>query len=147
MDNIIEILNTVNSINAHQHESSSPSIPEEILNQYPYGQFPTRYTKVGQEEIRRNSQNRFSHESKTTANTTSNNQSNDILSILPLLQLIASKNNQDTMKILSQFLFKDNKDMQKLFNLISHKNKPQSINADSNFPNTNKVKISSLKRI
>ena len=52
---------------------------------------------------------------------------------------------KDMMKILSKLLFKDNKDIQKVFDLISIKSK--EIDKSDNFPDLNKVNISSLKRV
>ena len=125
-------------------------IPKEIIDQYPYGKFPSQYTKSGQEDLRKISENRFSYtEEKNTNEKLDTNSSNiNIESLLPLIQLMSNKNqNKDVMKILSQILFKDNKDMAKLFDLLSPQFKSQEIKNQSDFPDTNKIKISSLKRI
>ena len=126
-------------------------VPKEVLDQYPYGEFPIRYTKSGQEDIRRNSEKRFSYDTQqqTTHEDLNKPNNNDlnITSLLPLIQLMSNKKQPaDTMKILSEILFKDNKDFQQIFNLIS-KQKPQEFDKSDSFPNTNKVNISSLKRI
>ena len=49
-------------------------------------------------------------------------------------------------KILSKLLFKDNPEIEKLFNIIPQI-KPQEIKSTSSFPDTNKVAINNLKRI
>ena len=43
-----------------QEQEQTPNIPQEVLNQYPYGQFPIQYTRTGQEQLRKQSENRFS---------------------------------------------------------------------------------------
>ena len=157
MDNLLQILNLLNS---QQQPSNSeqanqqPSIPKEILDQYPYGEFPTRYTKSGQEELRIKSENRFS---STNFNDTKPQESNDVKqhddslnlnTLLPLIQLMSNNKKQpsDMMKLFSEIIFKDNKEAQQLIKLFSQ-NKSQEINNSAPFPNTKKVNISSLKRI
>ena len=51
MDNIFDMLGKLGSQKS-QNESSQ-AVPKEILDQYPYGQFPLRYTKSGQEILRK----------------------------------------------------------------------------------------------
>lgn len=143
MDNLIEILNAMTKLNNTQ-QTPTDSIPEEVLKQYPYGEFPSRYTKKGQEEIRINSENRFSGNNQSATNL--NHDNANLQSIFPLLQLLANKNN-NSLEILTQILFKDNKEMLTLFNLFNNKHKPQTIDSPSNFPNTNTIQINSLKRI
>ena len=123
-------------------------IPQEIINQYPYGEFPIKYTKCGQEQIRKCSENRFSrveeveHRDKQEENT-----SLDLMSLLPLFTLMSNKKQpKDTFELLSSFLFKDKPELKKLFNMMP-KPQNQEIISHNEFPNTNKVSISSLKRI
>lgn len=156
LENLLNILNILNNQSKNDNNNStnekSSQIPKEVIDQYPYGQFPERYTKSGQEHIRKNSENRFSYNEDTlpqSDNTQLKAPENNlnITSLLPLIQLMTGKKNQnDSMKLLSQLLFKDNKDMQQLFSLFN-KNTAQEIKPNNNFPNTNKVNISALKRV
>ena len=145
MENLIKILSLLN--NSTEQKQKPAEIPKEVSSQYPYGEFPIRYTRHGQEEIRKSSENRFSYNEQKQEEPQP--QSNiDIASLLPLIQLMSSKNNQprDMFKILSKLLFKDNKDLEKLFDLLP-KQKPVEIKSENEFPDTNKVKISSLRKI
>lgn len=150
MDNLIQILNLLNKqTNAQETSNQTTPIPKEILDQYPYGEFPSRYTKSGQEDLRIKSQNRYSSIPSLSQEqkSESNNDNLNINTLLPLIQMMSNKKQpSDMMKIFSEILFKDNKDMQQLFQLFS-KNKSQEIKPASPFPNTNKVNISSLRRI
>lgn len=127
-------------------ETNTSNIPKEILDQYPYGQFPIRYTKLGQENIRRESENRFSYNA-TPPQTQQNNL--NLLELIPLLQLMnGKKDSKEMFKILSKLLFKDNKDIEKIFNLISPTlTQSQELKPQSTFPDTNKIKINSLQRV
>ena len=68
--------------------------------------------------------------------------------LLPFIQMMSGgkKQPKDFMQIFSKIIFKDNPELQKLFNLLP-KTKSQEITQSKEFPNTNKVSISSLKRI
>lgn len=142
-NNIIEILSSL--YKKSETPPPEPEIPEEIKSMYPYGEFPIRYTKIGQEEIRKHSENRFEPPQKDSPTNQSDNF--NIMSLLPLLQLLGGKKNpKDMMQILSSILLKDNPEMQKLFKLLPKPDKDiQKSSID--FPNTNTVNISSLKRI
>lgn len=124
------------------------NIPKEIIDQYPYGQFPIRYTRLGQESIRKESENRFLNV-EPPPNLEETKSNINILEFLPLIELMSGKKDSKEMfKILSKLLFKDNKDMETIFNLLSPPSpKSQEIKPQNPFPNTNKVNISSLKRI
>ena len=149
MDNIFDMLGKLGSQKS-QNESSQ-AVPKEILDQYPYGQFPLRYTKSGQEILRKQSENRFSYEQeKKTISTQGEKQDSglNMQMLIPLIQMLSGgkKNQKDMMQIFSKLLFKDNPDMQKLFSMLPNI-KGQEINNSEDFPDTNKVKISTLKKI
>lgn len=125
------------------------TIPSEISNQYPYGEFPIRYTKLGQEYIRKNSENRYSrNEENYKDNNDSKNESFDIMSILPFISLMSNNKKQpkEMFELLSSVLFKDKPELKKLLNLMP-KPKNQEITNNEAFPDTNKISISSLKKI
>ena len=147
MENLMNLLNLFNQKTSEQSEPHKQEIPKEVLDQYPYGDFPIRYTKAGQENIRKNSENRFSYTTPQQPSKQPDNNANlNLSSLLPLIQLMSQKQQpKDMMKILSKLLFKDNKDIQKVFDLISIKSK--EIDKSDNFPDLNKVNISSLKRV
>lgn len=142
-NNLIEVLSSLYKKN--DSTTNAPEISEELKKQYPYGEFPIKYTRLGQEEIRKHSENRFAE-----APLSSQPQSKDnlnIMNILPLLQLLNGKKNpKDMMQVLSSILFKDNPEMQKLFKLLPKPDKSIKKSTED-FPDTNKVNISSLKRI
>ena len=149
MDNIFDMLGKLGS--QKPESENSQSIPKEILDQYPYGQFPLRYTKSGQEVLRKQSENRFSYEQeKTPVSAQSTKQDNglNMSMLIPIIQMLSGgkKNQKDMMQIFSKLLFKDNPDMQKLFSILPNI-KGQEINNSEDFPDTNKVKISTLKKI
>ena len=139
-NNLIEIISSLYK----QKDTPPVEISQELKNQYPYGEFPIKYTRHGQEEIRKHSENRFLVPEPTRENK---NTDLNIMSLLPLLQLLGGKkNSKDMMQILSGILFKDNPEMQKLFKLIPSPNK-EIKKSSSDFPDTNKVNISSLQRV
>ena len=150
MDNIFDMLGKLGS-QKPENEAPQTTIPKEILDQYPYGQFPLRYTKSGQEILRKQSENRFSFEQeKTPVSTQGAKQENglNMQMLIPIIQMLSGgkKNQKDMMQIFSKLLFKDNPDMQKLFSILPNI-KGQEINSNEEFPDTNKVKISTLKKI
>lgn len=150
MDNIFDMLGKLGSQKS-ENENPQATIPKEILDQYPYGQFPLRYTKSGQEILRKQSENRFSFEQeKTPVSAQGVKQENglNMQMLIPIIQMLSGgkKNQKDMMQIFSKLLFKDNPDMQKLFSILPNI-KGQEINSSENFPDTNKVKISTLKKI
>ncbi len=137
--------------NLSSNNSNNNSIPKEVIEQYPYGEFPLRYTKSGQEIIRKQSESRFKYDNPVaTQNVSPDNKSENLnLSmLLPLIQMMSGskKNPKDMMQIFSKLLFKDNPDMQKLFSMLPNI-KGQEITPQNEFPDTNKVSISSLKKI
>lgn len=148
MDNIFDMLGKLGSQKS-QNENSQ-AVPKEILDQYPYGQFPLRYTKSGQEILRKQSENRFSYEQEKTVSTQGEKQDSglNMQMLIPIIQMLSGgkKNQKDMMQIFSKLLFKDNPDMQKLFSILPNI-KGQEINNSEDFPDTNKVKISTLKKI
>lgn len=148
MENLINLISTLT-----QNKNTSPtttSIPKEIINQYPYGEFPIRYTKVGQEDIRKNSENRYANIPKQKENQDTNNL--DFKDIIPILQLLSNKENSpnNMIKIFTQLFFKDKPELENLLKLFSKNTsniKNQEIDNRENFPNTNKVNISALQKI
>lgn len=148
MDNLLNILNLLNKTSQSKNtEPEKNEIPKEILEQYPYGKFPNQYTKNGQEDLRKASENRYSYLGEENLDTQKNENNLDISSLIPFIQLMSGKQQpKDMMKILSKMLFKENKELEKIFDLFTPKNKPQEL-INNNFPDTNKVKISTLRRI
>ena len=53
MQDISSIMKILNSMSNNNATEQSTSISQELQEQYPYGQFPIRYTKHGQEELRK----------------------------------------------------------------------------------------------
>lgn len=149
MSNLFEMFS---SLNSNKNENAQNTIPQEIINQYPYGQFPLRYTKTGQEIIRKQSENRYSYSINTQNNDSiskdTQNGHINLSTLLPIIQMLSTgkKNSKDMMQLFSKLLFKDNPDMQKLINLIPNL-KGQEIKCENQFPNTNKIQISELKKI
>ena len=141
-NNILDLI----KLFSNKQPETSLEVPKELKDQYPYGEFPIRYTRVGQEKIRISSEKRFSYEEPPTP-TKDNNTSLNLELLLPLIQSMTNKKSpQNMMSVLSKFLFKDNPEMEKLFKLLPMKNNVEIKNT-TNFPDTNTVKISSLKRI
>lgn len=155
MDNLLNILNLFNKNQENNKpEEHKQQVPQEILDQYPYGQFPIRYTKPGQENIRKNSENRFSYNNINEENNNHKENNNfDLTTLLPLIQLMSSKenNNSNMLKVLSKILFKDNPEMEKVLDIFQKSNnnniKNKELKTEEDFPEINKVQISSLKRV
>jgi len=151
LDNFFEIFKSLSNLKTKESESNKIEIPKEVKDQYPYGEFPLKYTKSGQETIRKQSENRFSYSEKNDKENIDTNNTNNINQLgllLPLIQVMSGDKKQpkDLMQIFGKILFKDNPELQKLFSLMP-KVKSHNIQSEENFPNTNKVNISSLNRI
>lgn len=151
MDNFFDILN---SFSKSQDNKNDNNIPKEVIDQYPYGQFPLRYTKSGQEIIRKQSESRYLYDSPSQSIQNNNppppkdDNSLNLSLLLPIIQMLSGgkKSSKDMLGIFSKLLFKDNPDMQKLFSMLPNI-KSQELSNEDNFPTTNKVQISSLKKI
>lgn len=141
-----EIIKTLSNTN-----ENSPTIPKEVLDQYPYGEFPLRYTKSGQDILRKNSEARYLNDTPPTQTKEENNTSTplDISTILTLSSLLTNKKKQPSnmLELISSILFKDNPEIKKLLKLFTTTTKTQEIIPKEDFPDTNKVCISTLKRI
>lgn len=145
MNNLLNLINILSKSSTDNNEHKQ-DIPQEILSQYPYGDFPIRYTKSGQESLRRESEKRYAYEKKEDEQSSHTNNIS-IAELIPFLQLLGNKKEPtETFQLLTKLLFKDNKEIESLFKLIP-KSKPQEIDHENEFPNTNKVKINSLQRI
>ena len=151
MENFLDIFKSLSNSNQNSSKESNNPIPKEILDQYPYGQFPIKYTRSGQETIRKQSENRYSYSDDQIHNEKQST-SFDLSSLstfLPIIQALSGgkKNSKDLMNIFGKILFKDNPELQKIFNLLP-KTKSQEIdNSNNEVFNTKTVNITSLKRI
>lgn len=151
MENLINLISSL-SQNKTTSPTSQPNIPKEILEQYPYGDFPIRYTKVGQEVLRSNSENRFAYQ-ETPLEKQPSETTLDFKSLIPLLQVLTNKNHssKDMFNVFSQLLFKDKPEFKPIIDLLSRTTtqpiKNQEIDNRDTFPNTNTVSISSLQKI
>lgn len=141
MDNLLELL----KLFSNDKPEPVVSISKELKEQYPYGEFPIRYTKSGQNAIREHSEKRFSYDTPPIEQKANLN----IESLLPLIQTLSSgkKSSSNMLDVLSKVLLKDNPQMAGLLKLFPKKNNNVEIKNNDPFPNTNKVEISSLKRI
>ena len=149
MDDIINLFKAITSTNKKE-QADTPPIPKEVIDQYPYGQFPLKYTKSGQEIIRKQSENRFSYKEPENIEKDEKKDNNmDLNTLLPIIQILSGgkKNSKDMFKILAKILFKDNPEMEKIMSLMPNLKTQEYNTQESEFPDTNKVKISSLKKI
>ena len=146
MENILKLFNMLNNQSNNSSQNQEVPIPKEVLEQYPYGQFPSRYTKSGQENIRIQSENRYSYQESKDNHIENKNEELNISSLLPIIQLMSGKKQSDPMKLIFQLLFKNNKEMEPLLGLFTNQ-KPQELDKSDTFPNTQKVNISSFRRI
>ena len=153
MKDLINLISTLSQKQQSTKNETSQTIPKEILDQYPYGQFPIQYTRPGQEIIRKNSENRFSYNEEKNIEEKYNESNFDINAMLPIIEILYNKKQspQDIFQVFSKLLFKDNPELENLMSLFSKSSKQnitsQSINNTSNFPNTNKVCIANLKKV
>lgn len=141
MESLIKLL----SANTSQSSQSNEPIKKEIDMQYPYGDFPIRYTKSGQEFMRKNSEARYQSPPPPEPQQSS---SIDISTLVTLMSLLGGKkkSSSDMLELISPILFKNNPELKSLLKLFN-KDKPKEIIGSQDFPNTNKVSISSLKRV
>ena len=72
MDNNILDIVKLFSNNKESKQNESIVIPKEVMEQYPYGEFPLQYTKLGQETIRKQSENRFLNIEQNNQNSEKN---------------------------------------------------------------------------
>lgn len=142
LSNLINIL----SRNTSNEQAMEQVVPKEVLDQYPYGDFPLKYTKVGQEYLRKNSEARYLN--PTPPYQESKEPKPDMSTLVSLLSLVGNKkkNPNDMLELFSSLLFKDNPEIKNLLKLFGSKKQPE-INTCNTFPDTDKVKISSLKRV
>ena len=154
MENLIKLLSSLSQNNKDSsNTNNSNPIPKEIIDQYPYGEFPIRYTKVGQEDIRKNSENRFAYTESPIPQEKTDHNNFDLQSLMPIVQLLSNKNTsqKDMFKVFSSLLFKDKPELQNILDIFSKSSKPsqkhQEIDNTNPFPNTNRVNISSLQKI
>ncbi|MBE5738252.1 MAG: hypothetical protein E7354_00755 [Clostridiales bacterium] len=147
MNDISELIKLFANNTQEQKDPATP-IPKELIEQYPYGEFPIRYTKGGQETIRKNSEARFSY-SETTPPPKDSSNNLDISTILALSTLFSSKKKQpkDMFELFSSLLFKDKPELKKLIGLISKVPTQKEVSLSTPFPDTQTVCISSLKRV
>ncbi len=142
LSNLINILSSAKT----DKEVSSESIPKEILDQYPYGDFPIRYTKTGQEFLRKNSEARYLN--PTPQRKEPQSQEFNISTLVTLLSLVGTKKKSpsDMLELFSSILFKDNPEIKNILKLFNA-NKQPKIESLEKFPDANKIKISTLKRV
>ena len=148
MDNFFELFKSISKLSTKDNSPQTQPIPKEVQDQYPYGEFPIKYTRLGQETIRKQSENRFSYKEEEKKEIKDNPFDVSSLGLLlPLMQMFTGDKKQpkDLLQIFGKLLFKDNPELQKIINLMP-KMKSQEVTSED-FPNTNKVQISSLKRI
>ncbi len=152
MENLINLISTL-SQNKNTTPTHSNPIPKEVQDQYPYGEFPLRHTKLGQEVIRKSSESRFAYSEPSDKEKEENSSETDFKNLIPLIQILSQKkhSSKDMFKVLSQLLFKDKPEFQNILELFSKNNSNQrdyqEIDNRESFPNTNKVSISSLQKI
>lgn len=139
MESLLKILNI------GQKSQTNEQANQEVNSQYPYGDFPIRYTKTGQEILRKQSEARYLSPPPLEPSQSSNI---DVSTLVTLMSIIGNKkkSSSDILELLSPLLFKDNPELKSLLKLFN-KNKPQDIISTENFPDTNKVSISTLKRV
>lgn len=144
MENLLDLI----KLFSNKEESPKVTISKELREQYPYGEFPIRYTKSGQETLRKHSENRFSYNEDKIEQIAPQGNNLSLETILPLIQTLSSskKNNENMIEVFSKLLFKDNPQINSLLKLFQNK-KSINIKSSDDFPDTNKVEISSLNRI
>lgn len=140
------IANLLKALSNGQDNIAPPSNSQnEISMQYPYGDFPIRYTKSGQETLRKQSEARFLN-TPQPSNTQGSDM--DISTLVTIMSLLTGKkkSSSDLLELLYPLLFKNNPELKSLLKLFN-KESPKEIVNTKDFPNTNKVSVSSLKRV
>ena len=135
---LADIFNLFSKNNIVSQEQNN-SIPKEILEQYPYGQFPLNNSKEMQNEHlknvlhneRKNNVSAFNIPAQNIAKNNYSNfintqQNNNIINNLqPLISLISNsdkkKNNNDLLNILLPFFIGKNNQLSEIFNMLSKK--------------------------
>lgn len=171
------LINLLNLFNNNQNQSTNSqqtqtkpvsNIPKEILESYPYGQFPTNSTIMGQKQRldnvlsnqKVNNVSAFSLPNDTPnndqqteqQNNSSNSSSINMQTLAPLLDGLKSDSNNpnNILKLFVPLLFKNNPNINGILNLLGNmpnfaqnKVKQESIDLSSNisFENANYNKI------
>ncbi len=131
-----------------------------ILSEYPYGQFPTRYTKSGQEEMKRKWQegkaNNNNVSIQNVGNTTEDSEPThsantiDIHKLLPLIKKMNSNSplsQGDLMGMLMGMLGKEHSDLVDIFSVIANTKTVKESDIKSMNINTNLPPIDSYKKV
>ena len=145
--------NTVSTSSSNiSQDDFNQNIPPNVTSQYPYGDFPFKYTKSGQEYLKNRAMSNYysdsinqSKQNVTTEKLSPNEPSLSNINLQDLLPLISTlSHNKDSsstnpvnlLKLLSPILFKDNPDLIKMLDYV----KPTK-------PKTNSVNTLSTDRI
>ena len=104
MNNLETLLSLFSKMQNKDGSQPQQNIPKEILDQYPYGDFPQRYTKAGQENLRKESENRFSYAQSYTDNTNDTPNSGNNINIMELLPLLLMSDKKDDIKYVDELI-------------------------------------------
>ncbi len=128
-----------------------------INNEYPYGEFPTKYTKNGQAELKQKWQEgNLNNEEKITANahnaTHQHQPANtiDIHKILPLIKKMNSNtplSQGDMMGMLMGLIGKEHSDLVDVFSVIANTNIVKEVDVKSMSINNSSPSIDSYKKV
>ena len=130
-----------------------------VSNEYPYGNFPSHYTKAGQAQLKKQWQeNSFksqndankNHEKENLHNNEHNKNNLDLHKLLPLIKKMNSNSpltQGDLMGMFMNFIGKENKDLIDVFSVIANTQTIKSKDIKGDNLSSSKPKIETFKRI
>ena len=128
-----------------------------VSNEYPYGSFPSHYTKNGQAELKRQwKENQLKQkvdkptETKKDHFEEHNKNNLDLHKLLPLIKKMNSNtplSQGDLMSMLMSYIGKENKDLVDVFSVIANTQTVKEKNIKAETLSNSKPKIDSFKRV
>ncbi len=131
-----------------------------LSNEYPYGQFPTQYTKLGQEQMKKQWQERTAEKKESSKNVNIQSDGNDkcehsantidIHKILPLIKKMNSNtpiSQGDLISMLMGLMGKENSDLADIFSVIANTKTVKESDIKSMSINSNMPAIDSFKKV
>lgn len=127
-----------------------------ISNEYPYGNFPTHYTKDGQAKLKQqwqeNTLKQPVHNSSKNDNDNHKHEHNkfDIHKLLPLIKKMNSNttlSQGDLMNMLMSLMGKENNELADVFSIIANTQTVKEKDVKTESINSNKPSIDSFKKV
>ena len=127
---------------------------KQYFNEYPYGHFPSKFTKSGQKQLfeelnTNNTPPKISVQNQQINEPAQPQNSFDIAKLLPLLKMMGDKKSISSTDMLQMFIPMLGGNASNLSEIMSLKNPPKSTIDDTveDIPLTSSIKIEEYKRV